>query len=134
MSELDVLRKDIDRLDKEIAELLLARFAVVKEIGEVKKRENIPVTNTGSCDADEVVQLYVRRPADVEGPLKSLRGFQRVSIPAGKTVQVVFPLTGDTFLNWSPEAGDMVPTKGEWELLYGGSSADSALKRLPYKH
>ena len=39
MSELDVLRKDIDRLDKEIAELLLSRFAVVKEIGEVKKRD-----------------------------------------------------------------------------------------------
>ena len=102
---------------------------------QVKKgRLIIPVTNTGTRDADEVVQLYVRRPDDTEGPLKSLRGFRRVSIPAGKTVQVVFPLTGDTFLNWSPEAGDMVPTKGEWELLYGGSSADSALKRLPYKH
>ena len=99
-----------------------------------KGRLTIPVTNTGTCDADEVVQLYVRRPDDTEGPLKSLRGFQRVRIPAGKTVQVVFPLTGETFLSWSPEAGDMVPMKGQWELLYGGSSADNALKRMTYKY
>ena len=94
----------------------------------------IPVTNTGICDADEVVQLYVRRPADSEGPLKSLRGFRRVHIPAGATVKVSFPLTAETFLSWSPEAGDMVPMKGEWQLLYGGSSADASLKQLNYKY
>ena len=99
-----------------------------------KGKLEIPVTNTGSCDADEVVQLYVRRPADVEGPLKSLRGFRRVSIPAGQTVTVSFPLTAETFLSWSPEAGDMVPMKGQWELLYGGSSADTALKHLNYTY
>ena len=94
----------------------------------------IPVTNTGTRDADEVVQLYVRRPADTEGPLKSLRGFQRVSIPAGATVTVKFPLTAETFLAWSPEAGDMVPMKGNWEILYGGSSANASLKHLNYKY
>ena len=94
----------------------------------------IPVTNTGSRDADEVVQLYVRRPADTEGPLKSLRGFQRVNIPAGTTVTVKFPLTAETFLSWSPKAGDMVSMKGDWEILYGGSSADTSLKHLNYKY
>ena len=94
----------------------------------------IPVTNTGSRDADEVVQLYVRRPADTEGPLKSLRGFQRVNIPAGATVTVKFPLTAETFLAWSPKAGDMVSMKGDWEILYGGSSADTSLKHLNYKY
>lgn len=47
MRELEVLRKDIDGLDKEISELLLNRFAVVREIGEVKKKAGIPVTNEG---------------------------------------------------------------------------------------
>ncbi len=47
MSELDVLRKDIDVIDERIADLLVSRFAVVKEIGEVKKRDGIPVTNEG---------------------------------------------------------------------------------------
>ena len=70
----------------------------------------------------EVVQLYVHRPDDPEGPLKSLRGFQRVTIPAGQTREVSFPLNDETFLAWSPEKRDMVPTAGVWELLYGGSS------------
>jgi beta-glucosidase len=99
-----------------------------------KGKLEIPVTNTGNCDADEVVQLYVRRPDDAEGPLKTLRGFRRVSVPAGLTVTVSFPLNAETFLSWSPEAGDMVPTKGNWELLYGGSSANAALKRVAYKY
>ena len=81
-----------------------------------------------------MVQLYVRRPADAEGPLKSLRGFRRVRIPAGQTVTVTFALTPETFLSWSPEAGDMVPAKGEWELLYGGSSSDAALRRVTYTY
>lgn len=94
----------------------------------------VPVTNDGACDADEVVQLYVRQPADAEGPLKSLRGFRRVHIPAGATVTVSFPLTAETFLGWSPEAGDMVSVKGAWELLVGGSSADQALQRVAYTY
>ncbi|MCR5709837.1 MAG: glycoside hydrolase family 3 C-terminal domain-containing protein [Bacteroidales bacterium] len=106
------------------------------EYGKARVRKGhivIPVTNTGSRDGDEVVQLYVRLKTDTEGPLKSLRGFKRVSIPAGKTVKVSIPLTEETFLSWSDEAGDMVPVKGRWELLYGGSSADAALKKADYK-
>ena len=86
------------------------------------RRLVIPVTNTGSRDGVEVVQLYVRRPDDPEGPAKTLRGFRRVTVPAGKTVRVTFRLDDDTFLYWSPEAGDLVPLKGEWELLYGNRS------------
>ncbi|MBR1538286.1 MAG: glycoside hydrolase family 3 C-terminal domain-containing protein, partial [Bacteroidales bacterium] len=95
------------------------------EYGEARvkgRRLIVPVTNTGTREATEVVQLYVRRPDDTEGPLKSLRGFQRVTIPAGATVQAEFKLTGETFLCWSPQQRDMVPAKGGWELLYGGSS------------
>ena len=90
----------------------------------------VPVTNTGSVDAQEVAQLYVRLKSDAEGPLKSLRGFSRVNVPAGKTVEVTFPLTDEVFLSWNALQKDMVPTAGEWELLYGGSSAD--LRKLDY--
>ena len=91
----------------------------------------IPVTNTGQRDATEVVQLYVRQPDDTAGPLKSLRGFQRVFVKAGETVEVSIPLTDDTFLAWSEDQQDMVPVKGQWILLYGGSS--DALKSLEYE-
>ena len=90
----------------------------------------VPVTNTGAIDADEVVQLYVRKNDDTEGPIKSLRGFKRVSVPAGETVVAEIPLTEETFLSWDEKAGDMVPATGSWTLQYGGSSA--ALKSLEY--
>jgi beta-glucosidase len=91
----------------------------------------IEINNNGSCAGTEVVQLYVRKADDAEGPIKSLRGFQRVSIPAGQSAKVVFPLTEETFLSWNEEKQNMVPAKGKWELLYGGNSHD--LKSLSYQ-
>ncbi len=91
----------------------------------------VKVTNSGQRDGTEVVQLYVRRPSDPFGPSKTLRGFQRVQIPAGKTVKVRFPLSEETFLGWNEEEQDMLPLKGKWELLVGGSSA--GLKSVPYE-
>ena len=107
------------------------------EYGKARIRRGsleIPVINTGDRDAVEVVQLYTRRVDDTEGPLKSLRGFRRVSVPAGETIKVSFPLTDEVFLSWSEEAGDMVPIKGNWELLYGGNSSDEALTLISYQY
>ena len=90
----------------------------------------IPVKNTGKRDGTEVVQVYVRRPDDAAGPLKTLRAFRRVFVPAGKTVKVYISLEDETFLWWSEEKRDMVPLPGKYELLYGGSS--DQLKSLKY--
>ena len=84
MSELDVLRKDIDRLDKEIAELLLSRFAVVKEIGAVKKRENLPITN---ASREEEVIAKVRSFALDSAEKDALETTYRAIIAASKTVE-----------------------------------------------
>ena len=103
------------------------------EYGEAKFKGDkliIPVTNSGDRDATEVVQLYTKYVADTEGPLKSLRGFQRVAIPAGKTINVTFKLDDATFLGWSEEKQDMVTLSGEWQLMYGGSSDN--LKSVNY--
>ena len=104
--------------------------------GEAKIDGNkivISVNNNGSCTGTEVVQLYVRKADDAEGPIKSLRGFQRVTIPAGQTVEVSFPLTEETFLSWNEEKQNMVPAKGKWELLYGGNSHDVKTIEFDYK-
>ena len=104
------------------------------EYGEASVKRGqivIPVTNTGACDGTEVVQLYVSRPDDSAGPVKTLRGFKRVSIPAGETVNVSIPLDSETFLWWDESTQNMVPLKGEYKLLYGGSSA--SLKEMEYR-
>ncbi len=104
--------------------------------GEAKvkgKKIIIPVTNTGSREGTEVVQLYVRKPDDTAGPIKTLRAFRRVTVPAGQTVEVTIPLDKETFLWWSEKDQDMVPVHGNYELLYGSSSADSDLQKVTYK-
>ena len=84
MSELDVLRKDIDRLDKEIAELLLSRFDVIKEIGAVKKRENLPITNAGR---EEEVISKVRSIALDPADKDALETAYRAIIAASKGLE-----------------------------------------------
>ncbi len=104
------------------------------EYGEARIEGNslvVPVTNTGACKATEVVQLYVRKADDAEGPLKTLRGFKRATIGPGQTVEVSLPLTEETFQYWCEDAQNMVYTKGTWELLYGGNSHD--VKKLVYQ-
>ena len=90
----------------------------------------IPVTNISKRAGEEIVQLYVRKPDDPDGPVKTLRGFRRVNIPAGKTVEVRMPLTDETFNWWDVAAWDVKPVRGDYVLLYGGSSADASLKSL----
>jgi beta-glucosidase len=97
------------------------------------KKLEVTVTNTGSVDGTEVVQLYVRRPEDSLGPVKTLRGFQRVTIPAGESIKVSFPLTDETFLWWSEDKQDMIPLHGDYQLLVGGSSADKDLQAIAHR-
>jgi beta-glucosidase len=88
----------------------------------------VDVRNTGSRDGDEVVQLYVRYPgSNVARPLKQLRGFQRVTVPAGQTKTVTLQLAARDLAYWSPEQHAWVIESGRVELLVGNCSTDSAL-------
>ena len=82
----------------------------------------VRVRNTGKTDATEVVQMYLRRPDDPEGPLNTLRAFKRVKIRAGRSKWVKIPLTEETFLWWSDKDDDMVYRPGKYVLSVGGSS------------
>lgn len=93
----------------------------------------VPVTNTGSMDGDEVVQLYLNRPDDANGPRKTLRAFKRVHIPAGATRTVSLPLTEETFNWWDTATNTVHPLKGSYKLLYGGSSDSRALQTMMYE-
>ena len=91
---------------------------------------SIPVANTGRRDGTEVLQLYVRDLADTDGPLKSLRGFQRVEVKAGQTANVELQLTPKTFELFDPKTNTVHTHAGRYELLYGNSSRPEDLKRI----
>lgn len=90
----------------------------------------VNVANTGSVDGTETVQVYLRRPTDLEGPTKTLRGYSRVHLKAGeqKTVKIDFPR--ERFECWDNDTQTMRVIPGRYELLVGASSDDSQLQRL----
>ena len=90
----------------------------------------VPVTNTGKLDGTETIQLYIRNLQDPEGPLKSLRAFQRVNVKAGKTITAELKLTNNSFEFWDTETNTMRIKPGKYEILVGTSSQDKDLKKL----
>lgn len=62
------------------------------------------VTNSGSYDAQEVVQLYIRdKVGSLVRPVKELKGFKKVMIKAGETQKVEFTLTTDDLAYWNAD-------------------------------
>jgi len=92
----------------------------------------VEVTNKGSMDASEVVQMYIRRPSDSEGPRLTLRAYKRVSVPKGRTVKVSLPLSDETFSYWNGKR--MAPLEGDYEILVGNSSRESDLRKVSYTY
>jgi beta-glucosidase len=90
----------------------------------------VPVTNTGRRDGTEVVQVYVRRTDDTDGPLRSLRAFQRIDVPKGKTVNASLTLDEKAFELFDSETNTMHAKAGQYELYYGTSSRPEDLKVL----
>ena len=89
---------------------------------------SIPVSNKGKRNGTEIVQIYVRKLNDTDGPLKTLKGFQRVDVSAGKTVQAVINLPYNSFEFFDRSTGKMDVAAGEYEVLYGSSSDAKDLK------
>ena len=90
---------------------------------------DVPVTNVGQRDGSETIQLYIRNMQDPDGPLKSLRAFQRVDVKAGQTVTVKLTFDRKAFEFWDPETNTMRVKPGMYELLIGTSSLDKDLKK-----
>jgi len=101
---------------------------------EIKKDESIeltiPVTNRGKRDGTEIVQVYVRKVNDIDGPLKTLKGYQRVNVAVGKTVHANITLPSTSFEFFDRTSGKMAVAAGEYELLYGTSSDNKDLKTI----
>lgn len=93
----------------------------------------IPVQNIGKRDGEEVVQVYLRRPDDTEGPIKTLREFRRISLPKGSSQEVEIPLPYSAFEWFDTKTNSMHPITGSYEILYGGSSREEDLQCIEIK-
>ncbi|MDD4919300.1 MAG: glycoside hydrolase family 3 C-terminal domain-containing protein, partial [Bacteroidales bacterium] len=94
---------------------------------------SIPVTNSGKYDGDEVVQVYVKSLDNPDAPIKSLKGFKRVNIPAGTSVTVTIDLDAKAFEFYDETVDELAPRAGKYQIMYGSSSNDSDLKALNFE-
>ncbi|KAL4970600.1 beta-glucosidase [Aspergillus stella-maris] len=83
------------------------------------------VRNTGSVDGKEVAQLYLGIPG---GPVRQLRGFEKVSLEAGETKAVSFALNRRDLSLWDVEQQEWALQAGEYSVFVGGSSRDLPLE------
>lgn len=88
----------------------------------------VTVSNTGSVDGEEVVQLYVRDlVGSVTRPVKELKGFQKVLLRAGESKKLAFTLN-EHDLSFFRRDMTFGVEPGEYEIMVGGNSED--LKRV----
>lgn len=85
---------------------------------------NVKITNTGSRDGKEVVQLYVSDPiSSILTPVQQLKAFEKISVPAGEssTVTLRVPVEELMFVN---EEHEKVLEPGDFIISIGHSSDD----------
>ncbi len=83
------------------------------------------VENTGLCNSDEVVQLYIAPPKIAKKlPKAMLKGFKRVYIPHGEKCAVTFRLDISELAFWDVNTGEPAVYGGTYEIRVGSSSAD----------
>ena len=88
------------------------------------------VTNTGKRDGAEVVQVYVKNPADADGPVKTLRGFARIDLKAGERRRVEISMPRERFEGWDATTNTMRVKPGNHLLMVGSSSRDADLQTI----
>jgi beta-glucosidase len=81
------------------------------------------VTNVGHREATEVAQLYLhQRHGSASRPVRELKGFQRITLPAGASQQVQFKLGPEHRRYWSTTTRDWVLDDAVFDVWVGADS------------
>lgn len=88
-------------------------------------RISVPVTNVGSREGAEVVQLYIRDvKSSVVRPVKELKGFCKVTLAPGETKEVLFEIDREALSFFDDRRHEWVAEPGRFEALVAASAAD----------
>ncbi len=94
----------------------------------------IPVTNMGKVEGDEVVQLYIGYPGTraARRPIKELKAFTRVNLKPGETKPVQFSVPARDFAYWDATQKAWVVEKAMHQVLVGPSADPATLKAAEF--
>ena len=80
------------------------------------------VTNTGNRTGTETVQMYIRDLAgSVTRPVRELKGFRKITLAPGESMEVSFPITED-MLRFYDINMNYTSEPGEFEIFIGTDS------------
>ena len=92
----------------------------------------VPVSNTGSREGTETIQVYVKALDNPDAPIKSLKGFQKLSLKAGETANATITLDSESFEYYDESIDELSTRSGRYQILYGTSSLDKDLQSLDF--
>lgn len=85
----------------------------------------LPVTNTGSREGSEVIQLYISDlKSSLPRPVKELKGFSKTKLAPGETREVTFTIGKEALSFFDDTRHEWVAEPGKFEALVGASSTD----------
>ena len=77
--------------------------------GETRVKVAAEVTNSGTHDGEEVVQLYInQRGTSTARPVRELKGFRRLALEPGETRRVSFTLGREELAFWNIDMDHIV--------------------------
>lgn len=93
----------------------------------------VPVTNMGSREGSEVVQLYISDlKSSLPRPIKELKGFSKVRLAPGETKEVTFTVNEEALRFFDDTRHQWVSEAGKFEAVVASSATDIKSK-IPFE-
>jgi len=99
----------------------------VQKQGDVDVTVTAQITNTGTREGAEVVQLYLGSPAAAGEPPRQLKGFEKILLKPGESKTVTMRLDPNSLAVWNPQMHGWVVHPGRYSVMVGSSSRNIRL-------
>jgi beta-glucosidase len=95
-----------------------------KDLWSILANVTATITNSGSIAGADVPQIYATFPDAADEPVRQLRGFRKVLIGAGESIDVTFNLARRDLSIWNVEAQNWAIVIGTYTLYVAASRRD----------
>jgi beta-glucosidase len=96
-------------------------------VDSATKTVSFTVKNTGKRAGTEIAEVYARLPKGTDEPYKRLAGWKRVTLAPGESQLITIAIDDRVLQIFDEGKNAWYMTKGEYQVMVGGSSDDTPL-------
>src|SRR5580700_2222378 len=96
-------------------------------VDSATKTVRFTVKNTGKRAGTEIAEVYARLPKGTDEPYKRLAGWKRVTLAPGESQSIAIAIDDRVLQTFDEGKNVWNLTKGEYQVMVGGSSDDTPL-------